>query len=660
MKLSPSAILLLTAGSLDLIRFPLHFFVQGSSSGGNVGGSIKSPSLTIHQITKLQAKTRNTKLEKHQKQEESDDTIPLGDVQELYFEQRLDHFTSHPTQHQKDDFTFSQRYFYSSRYVHANGKGNDNDKHSKHVKSNGTRNLRGHEQEIESIAATVTPTTTTPTTTFAFLCVGGEGPDLTPNVLLNSVHCTGDMIELASKLYNDSEMNVNVHMFALEHRYYGKSYPTFDDGSSSTSNANLVYLSSRQALADIANFVQFAKKEYLKEMNKNSDSDSDVKWVTFGGSYPGMLAAWSRLKYPHLIYAAVSNSAPVQVVLDFPQYNDVVAASLRNEMVGGSDECFDVVSTGHDEIASMLTVGTDTETDAAREKIANLFNVCGGAESLAVDKNVHAFLGDGVVYIPVQENDPSCDGDLCNIEKICHFLTSPSSSLSSMEKLAQMSKKLSYGSCMDINWENKISYLSSDAAREEGNRSWQWQTCTEMGFYQTCEINSPNSTHAYSCPYGKGYHTVDQDLEICERAFGIDAELVPKNVEDTLTYYGGWDMAGSRILSVNGDIDPWSALSMNKKDSKSSSHSNDNGIDPDIDMPTYWSKGASHHFWTHQVKESDGDEIQATRKMIHDWVIDVLFDQSDNNDDGSKEEATVNVREDVEVGNFDFDTSGGT
>jgi len=112
--------------------------------------------------------------------------------------------------------------------------------------------------------------------------------------------------------------------------------------------------------------------------------------------------------------------------------------------------------------------------------------------------------------------------------------------------------------------------------------------------------------------------------------FGLSAEEVARNVEDTLDTYGGWDMEGTRILSVNGDIDPWSALSMNVKSdddwrwSSSSSYDDGEGYDRRTALPTYWSKGASHHFWTHEVKSSDGIDIMQTRENIYSWVIDLI------------------------------------
>jgi len=435
------------------------------------------------------------------------------------------------------------------------------------------------------------------------------------------------MLELASILHK--ERGFDVHLFALEHRYYGSSYPpvvvvptnTDDDGGDDDGGGviSLPLLSSRQALADLAYFVHHMNDLYNLDNNHNTP-----RWITFGGSYPGMLAAWARLKYPHLIYASISNSAPIQTTLDFLRYNDVVGYSIRNVDVGGSEECYDVVVKGHEDV-SLLLSPNDGEDGYGRDLVANLFDVCGGGEVLMVERNVQVFLGDGVVDLPVQGNDPSCEEDLCNIEKICTFLTT--SDDPPIQILATLSKRQSPNSCKNIDYSSLLTFLSSPQAIHEGTHSWLWQTCTEMGFYQTCHLNS-------TCPYGRGYHTLNLDLEICQMIFGLSAEEVARNVEDTLDTYGGWDMEGTRILSVNGDIDPWSALSMNVKSdddwrspSSSSSSSYDGGgggYARRTALPTYWSKGASHHFWTHEVSSSDGIDIMQTRENIYSWVIDLI------------------------------------
>ena len=102
-------------------------------------------------------------------------------------------------------------------------------------------------------------------------------------------------------------------MLLLEHRFYGKSHPTPDLGVK-----NLVWLSSRQALADLANFIT----------QMEASHNLTGPWVALGGSYPGSLAAWLRLKYPHLVAGSVSTSGPLLAKADFYEYLEVVTASL--------------------------------------------------------------------------------------------------------------------------------------------------------------------------------------------------------------------------------------------------------------------------------------------------------------------------------------------
>ncbi|KAL1416918.1 hypothetical protein MTO96_027413 [Rhipicephalus appendiculatus] len=76
-----------------------------------------------------------------------------------------------------------------------------------------------------------------------------------------------------------------------EHRFYGKSMPFGQESLKS------------KLSADYADFLIHIKGTLPGAAN------SPI--VAFGGSYGGMLAAWMRMKYPHLVTAALSSSAPL-------------------------------------------------------------------------------------------------------------------------------------------------------------------------------------------------------------------------------------------------------------------------------------------------------------------------------------------------------------
>eukprot|EP00977_Amphora_coffeiformis_P011586 scaffold2782_cov182-Amphora_coffeaeformis.AAC.16 len=477
------------------------------------------------------------------------------DVQAFYIDQSLDHFRL------EDERQFKQRYFYTDRYV--------NPKASRE---------------------------------YVFLCVGGEGPALSKAVLVDSVHCTGDMIETARRLYEKGDFSM--HMYALEHRYYGDSYPDFEKyekndtdplKKSPVTNEHLVFLSSRQAQADLAHFVA---------SQNTALGGANLPWITFGGSYPGMMAAYARLRFPHYIAAAVSSSAPIQPTLDFAGYNNHVAEALKNEKIGGSQACLQVFVEGHADLAEQVK---DTSNHA---RLSTDFGLCNATQLSDDPRNVQLWLGDGVTSIGTQGNDPSCVEPLCNIAKICAVLlqtrlqgATPAQALAKLERKRQ---ELDGQECTDLSWQASIDFLSNSTLVAGGWRSWLWQTCTEFGFYQTCEVGS-------ACPYGRGFHPLSQDLEICERAFGVRASRVATAVEESMQYYGGWHLGTTRVLSVNGDVDPWSELALQRTINDA--------------LPAFVVPGASHHFWTHPVKETDALEIVGARELIfatiEHWLDDI-------------------------------------
>ena len=295
----------------------------------------------------------------------------------------------------------------------------------------------------------------------------------------------------------------------LEHRFYGDSIPLKDQ-----SMANLKYLSSEQAIADAAVFVPFIQSLY-------NATSSPV--ILVGGSYSGNLAAWLRLKYPHLFIGAMAISAPVQAVLDYYAYNvDVAHALGRN-------------------CSSFLRRGSDRVTELLQDKVK-------GWAQLKSDMNLCDLTSDfdGGILIQYYANyimgtvQYAVDDD---IERFCSaFMQESNDPYEAIVKHFFSNG----GQCTDVGYQH---YVESELAAGDG-RSWTYQTCAEFGYYQTADSREQPFSSFLSLPLY---------VQQCADVFNISADRVSFNVDWTNINYGGQSIVTSETVFSNGDLDPWHA-----------------------------------------------------------------------------------------------------
>lgn len=432
-----------------------------------------------------------------------------------------------------------------------------------------------------------------------FLCVGGEGPPIDASALVASAHCN-DAVELAPVL--------GALLVAAEHRFFGptggvRPLPTF-------TLAELRFQSSAQAVEDLAG-VHAAVGALLALAPRAN------RWVTFGGSYPGLVAGYARVRLPHLFHAAVSSSAPWVAKVDMAEYNDVVARALADPEVGGSAACEAAVRDGHALVLERLYSGQ------GRRALEAQFGFCTKG---VLDEREAAlsWVGGGVLSVPAQSNDPGCRAAACDIRSICEMLladeardvaathaplpqAASSHSADLLERLAAVSAAQRGGACVPTSDFDPAVVLAELLDPSSGARAWTYQTCAEYGFFQTCETGT-------RCPFGRGALQLRASLEMCKRVFGIGADQVAANVAATNARYGGATPGGQRILFTNGDVDPWSSLGVLSSP------------DGNRSEPVFLARGVSHHAWTHPADEITQPSVREAKELVWRYVTSWLRD----------------------------------
>lgn len=369
-----------------------------------------------------------------------------------------------------------------------------------------------------------------------FVDLGGEGP-------MGSTTLSGKYV------FSEHAAEAKAMLVSIEHRFYGKSTP--GDGTLSTANLKKL-LSADQALADYANLISYIKAKY------NTPSS---KVVTFGGSYSGSLSAWIRQKYPHVVHAALSSSAPVLAQLDYPEYLQVVTESI-------GAQCAARVRTAFTKIGSLI------ESEAGRAVLEKDFKACTKMESELDEVTFLESLTDNIAGVVQYSGDANSRGRLYDIDRMCGIIMNAAADAYEAYKLFVYDYMNSTGAtCSDSSYAQQLKDLSNTdpSNPNAAGRSWVFQTCAEYGYYQTVE--TPD------VPFSKKIN-LDYFLGMCKDLYGIDPAEPRKSVDYTNVYYGALNPHSSRIVFTNGSVDPWHALG--------------NVKDFDENMPVYYIKGTAH------------------------------------------------------------------
>ncbi|ESQ50150.1 hypothetical protein EUTSA_v10002179mg, partial [Eutrema salsugineum] len=287
----------------------------------------------------------------------------------------------------------------------------------------------------------------------------------------------------------------------IEHRYYGKSMP-FGSAEEALKNAStLGYLNSAQALADYAAILLHIKEKY-------STKHSPI--IVIGGSYGGMLAAWFRLKYPHIALGALASSAPLLYFEDTrPKfgYYYIVTKVIKET----SERCYNTIRKSWKEIDRVAAKPNGLLI------LSQKFKTC---SPLNESSDIKDFLG--TIYAEAVQYNRDWVTNMCNAINA----DPPNRKNDLLDRIfagvvALKRNQTCYGTNMllqptknNIAWNEKNNHIA-----------WSWQSCTE--------IVMPIGYDKQDTMFQPAPYNMSSFIEGCQSYYGV-----PPRPHWIMTYFG--------------------------------------------------------------------------------------------------------------------------
>lgn len=298
------------------------------------------------------------------------------------------------------------------------------------------------------------------------------------------------------------------HLVALEHRFYGESLPM-----TTLTSENLKNLNIESAIEDLAVVQRFI----MGSRNLNG------KWIAFGGSYAGTLAAVYREKHPELVAGAHASSAPVLMKNEFFEYDAHVAKVINQTTCG--DEVREAVRLIEEKL----------KTPEGTAEVKRIFQ----SEEL-VNNNDFLYVVADMLAAAVQYGQERllCGTLNATKDKIQGYAFG---GLAVLRSMGNTPFEISLAVAERI-----------EVTPQDNMRQWLWQSCQEFGWFQVANEGTKTSR---SSRIDLAYHE-----EICERLY--QRPMVKDGALNAEYYLPLFDPQTSHIIFSNGSNDPWLTLSI--------------------------------------------------------------------------------------------------
>ncbi|XP_014096121.1 putative serine protease K12H4.7 [Bactrocera oleae] len=388
-----------------------------------------------------------------------------------------------------------------------------------------------------------------------FIFVGGEW-EITPGYVTG-----GHFYDLAEEH--------NGYLFYTEHRYYGQSYPT-----SNMDNENIRYLDVRQALADLAHFIE--------HMRATIPGAANSKVILAGGSYSATMVTWFKKLYPELATGAWASSAPLFAKINFYEYKEVTGQSIR--LVGG-EGCYNRIQNGIAEMERLFANKRGAEVKAIL-KLCAAFDEYNDLDLWTLFSEISDIFA-GVV----QTHNTG------QIERVCSKIMEGETDISGVA--GYLLTQFGSASCNQLTYKAIIATMMDSTFDDNIMRQWVYQTCNEFGWYQTSRSTQQ--------PFGTKF-PVDLYLQMCEDIYGerFSIEYIVQQVAATNQLFGGLEPNVENVYFTHGQLDPWRAMGIQ------------NATEATI-VPLY-----AHCKDLRSISDSDSAEMRASKEkfaqLVREWI----------------------------------------